>query len=91
MTAILLRLGSLGSVLRATLLAIANTSAVQGAAYRVIANTWKILNATAANQHNRVLLKVVAFTTDITGDFESVCQPHTRNLAHGRVRFLRAV
>src|SRR6185369_6175262 len=79
----------LGSVLRATLVAIANTARVQCAANDVIANTRQVLHTTAANEHDRVLLQVVSFTRDVRSHFVAVRQAHARNFAQRRVRLLR--
>src|SRR5215470_3090819 len=56
-----LLLRALGAVLRAALFALAHARAIQRAAHGVISHAGKVLNATAADEHHRVLLKVVAF------------------------------
>jgi hypothetical protein len=38
----------------------------------MISNAGKILHTTSSKQNNRVLLKVVAFSGDITGYFKTV-------------------
>src|SRR5690606_33080820 len=43
---------------------------------------------TAADEHERVLLQVVALTRDVCGDLGAVAQLHTGDLAHRRVRLL---
>src|SRR5689334_7502456 len=53
------RLGLLGAVFRAALLAILDAGRVQRAAHHVIANTRQILDPAAADQHDRVLLQIV--------------------------------
>jgi hypothetical protein len=50
----------------------------------VVANAREVLDATAADEHDRVLLKVVAFTADVTGYLESVDETDAANLAKGR-------
>ena len=55
----------------------------------MIANTGKILDATAADHNDRMLLKIMALTGDVARDFEPVGQAHTRDLSQGRVRLLR--
>src|SRR5262249_61055122 len=42
----------------------------------------------ATNQHERVLLEIVANTRDIGCDFDAVCESDARYLAERRVRFL---
>src|SRR5579871_5164996 len=56
----LLFLRPLGAVLGATLLAVADASAIERAAHGVIAHTGQVLDAAAADQHHRVLLQIVA-------------------------------
>jgi len=82
-------LGALCAVLRAALLAIFNASGVQRATHNVIANTREIFHTTAAHQHDRVLLQVVADTWDVRGDFNGVGQADASHLAQRGVRFLR--
>src|SRR5512138_151653 len=84
-----LLLGPLGTVLRTALLAVRNASAVEGAAHGVVAHTRQVLHASAANQHHRVLLKVVAFTTDVADDLEAVREPDLRDFTKCGVRLLR--
>src|SRR5579859_7575435 len=83
------RFRALRAVLRAALLAVFNTRGVKRAAYNVIANTREILHTAAAHEHDRVLLKDVADTGDIGGDFNGVRQANASHLAQGGVRFLR--
>src|SRR5262245_36114375 len=71
----LLRL--LCAVLRATLPAILHADGVEGSADDVVADAGQVLHATAANQHDRVLLKVVADTGDVRRDLDAVRQTHT--------------
>jgi hypothetical protein len=53
------------------LLTVFNTGTVQRTTNGVITNTRQVLNTTATDQNNRVLLQVVTFTTDVGGDFKS--------------------
>src|SRR6185312_6461281 len=68
----LLLLGALRAVLGAALLAHTHASTVERSAHRVVADAWQVLHTTAANEHHRVLLEVVAFATDIAGDFIAI-------------------
>src|SRR6185369_7374147 len=74
-------LGLLGAVLGAALIAAVDARRVERAANDVIANAREILHTTAANEHDRVLLEVVALAGNVGGDFEAVGQAHTRDLA----------
>src|SRR5690349_3961913 len=85
----LLLLRALGAVLGTALLAVVDAGAVERAAHRVITNTREVLDATAADEHHRVLLQVVAFTADVRRDFETVDETDAGYLAHRRVRLLR--
>lgn len=82
-------LRTLGAVLRAALLAILDALGVEHAAQDVVANAGKIADAAAADEHDRVLLQVVAFTRDVRDDFAAVGQAHLGDLAKCRVRLLR--
>src|SRR4029078_4163054 len=76
----------LGALLRAALVAAAPARGVARSAHDVRANARKILHTTAANEHDRVLLEVVAFAGDVGGDFEAVGETDTGNLAERRDR-----
>src|SRR5690606_7765559 len=82
-------LGALGAVLGTALATLGDTCRVEAAAHRVVANARKILDATATDQHHRVLLEVVSFTTDVADDLETVGQAYLGDLAQRRVRLLR--
>jgi hypothetical protein len=58
-------LRSFGAVLRTGLAPVLDTRGVEGAADDVIANPREILDATTANEHNGVLLQVVADAWDV--------------------------
>src|SRR5690348_7512333 len=58
-------LRALGAVLRASLLALADTRTVERPAHRVIAHAGEVLHAAAADQHDRVLLQIVALAPDV--------------------------
>src|SRR5690606_27138081 len=82
-------LGALGAVLGPCLLAVLDPLEVERAAHDVVAHARQVLDPAAANQHDRVFLQVVAFTTDIADDLEAVGQADFRHLAQRRVRLLR--
>src|SRR5262245_28152596 len=91
----LVRRGMLGAfllglraVLAATLLAVAHTGGVEGAADDVVLDRRQVLHATAAHEHDRVLLQVVADPRDVGRHFHLVRQPHAGDLAERRVRLL---
>jgi hypothetical protein len=55
----------------------------------MVPDTWKILDAAAPEQHNGMLLEVMANARDIGGDFDTMGKANTGNLPEGRVRLLR--
>src|SRR5580700_199737 len=77
-----------GAVLAAALLAVLGSGRVEGAADDVIADTGEVANATAADEHDRVLLEVVADAGDVRGDLDLGGQPDTGHLAERRVGLL---
>src|SRR5271168_1946043 len=84
----LLLLLALGAVFRAALLAVGRARRVERAANDVIAHAREILDASAAYEHDRVLLQVVADARDVGRDFFPVGQAHARHFTQGRVRLL---
>src|SRR5207244_8826615 len=98
-------LRSLGPVLRAALHPSLNTDRIERASDDVIADARKILDAAAADEHERVLLQVVADARNVSRDLDPVGQPHARHFpqrgigllrrlrehAHADAAFLRAV
>src|SRR5579884_1850081 len=81
-------LGALRSVLRTSLVAIGHADRVERAAHHVIPNTRQILHTAAADEHDRVLLQVVADAGDVRRDLDTVRQAHASDLAQRRVRLL---
>src|SRR3546814_8009500 len=64
--------GSLGAVLRTALLAVLHTLRIENAAQDVIAHAGTDAHTAAADQHDAVLLAVVAFAGDIGDDLALV-------------------
>src|SRR5690554_7467314 len=67
----LLALRALGAVLRPALPAVVHTRAVEGAPHDVVAHARQVLHTAAADQHDGVLLQVVAFAADIARYLEA--------------------
>ena len=80
---------ALGAVLRAGLLAVGDAGRVERGADHLVADARQVLDAAAADQHDRVLLEVVTLAGDVGRDLHPVRQPHARDLAQRRVRLLR--
>src|SRR5207253_2733429 len=83
------RLGLLGAVLGAPLLAPRHARRVQRPADDVVTDAGQILDAAAADQHDRVLLQVVADAGDVGGHLEAVGQPYPGHLPQRGVGLLR--
>src|SRR6185437_14584659 len=79
----------LGAVLRAPLLPVLDSRGIERSADNMVTNARKILYATAADQHYRVLLQVVALARNIRRHFVAIAQTHPRDFAQGTVRLLR--
>ena len=76
-------------VLGASLLPIRDALRVEDAADDVIADAGQIAHATAADEHDRVLLKIVAFAGNVGRHFDPVGKADASHLPEGRVRLLR--
>src|ERR1700682_4455859 len=70
---------ALGAVLRAPLVAPRNAGRIQRSAHHVITHSRQILHTSSADQHNRVLLQVMANARDIRRHFNSICQTNARH------------
>ena len=84
-------LGTLCTVLGAGLHPALHALGIQSAADDVVTHTRKVLNTTAANQNDRVLLQIVANTGDISGNFHTVGQTHTGDLTKGGVKIRKNI
>src|SRR3569833_1897467 len=82
-------LGTLGAVLGARLPAVLDTLRVEHAAKNVVATARKVAHPAAADQHDAVLLEVVAFARDVADHFALVGQANLGHLPQSRVRRLR--
>src|SRR3954468_18719575 len=79
----------LRAVAAASLLATADPLGVQRAANDLVANPRKVLHSTAAHEHDRVLLQVVADAGDVRGDLDARGEADPSHLAERGVRLLR--
>src|SRR6476620_8814726 len=77
------------AVTAACLLTVLHTLGIEGATDDLVTDTRKVLNTTTANEHNGVLLQVVAYTGDVSGNFNATVEAHTCDLTQSRVRLLR--
>src|SRR5208283_3012573 len=77
------------TVLRAPLVAARDAGSVERSAHHVITHARQILHAAPTNEHNRVLLQVMANAWDIRRHFDSIGQANARHFAQRRVRLLR--
>src|SRR4051812_23890227 len=80
---------TLGAVLGAGLPAVLDALGVEHAAEHVIAHAGQVAHTAAADQHDAVLLEVVALARDVADHFALVGQADLGHLAQRRVRLLR--
>ena len=78
--------GLLGAVLGTGLHSAADALCVKGASDDVVTHTGKILNTAASDQHNGVLLQVVAYAGNISGNFDPVGKTNSGKLSQSRIR-----
>src|SRR4051812_1727515 len=78
----------LDAVLGAGLLAVADAGGVERPADDLVADARQVLDAAAADEHDRVLLKVVALARDVDGDLDATRDADAGHLAQRRVRLL---
>src|SRR5262245_35194935 len=83
------RLLAAGPVLRAALGPVVHSGGVERAPDDVIAHARQVLHAAPADEHDGVLLQVMALARDVRGDLDSVREAHARDLPERRVRLLR--
>src|SRR6476619_3456322 len=81
--------GALGAVLGTGLPAVLDALRVEDAAKHVVAHARKIAHTAAADQHDAVLLEVVALAGNVADHFALVGQADLGHLAECRVRLLR--
>src|SRR5919107_2709952 len=70
------------------LLAVLDALGVERAADDLVADAGEVLHPAAADEHDRVLLEVVADTGDVRRHLDAAGEPHTSHLAERRVRLL---
>src|SRR5690606_10621934 len=80
----------LRAVPAAGLLAVLHTLRVSGTADDLVAHTGEVLHTAATNEHDRVLLQVVALTRDVGRDLDATGELDTSDLAQCRVGLLRS-
>src|SRR3954471_3089873 len=78
----------LRAVTAASLLAVLDALGVERAANDLVADAGEVLHTAAADEHDRVLLQVVADARDVRRDLDAAREPHARDLAQRRVRLL---
>src|SRR5262245_14521295 len=82
-------LGPLGAVLGAPLHASLDADRVERPTNHVIANAREVLDSAPPNEHERVLLQVVADARNVGRHLDAVGQAHARDLAERGVGLLR--
>src|SRR6185369_14125432 len=79
----------LRAVAAPSLLAVLHALGVERAADDLVADAGEVLHPAAADEHDRVLLEVVADTRDVGRHLDAARQAHAGDLAEGGVRLLR--
>src|SRR3954469_2666310 len=79
----------LGAVAAAGLLAVLDALGVERTADDLVADTGEVLHPAATDEHDRVLLEVVAHARDVRRDLDAARQAHAGDLAERGVRLLR--
>src|SRR5580658_2098644 len=87
--ALLNLLRPLGAVFGAPLAAVLDALGIERATDDMVAHTRQILDAAAANQHDRMLLKVMPLAGDVARHLETVGEAHARDFAQRRIGLLR--
>jgi len=70
------------------LTALFNAGGIEGSANDMVTHAGEILDATSADQDDRMLLKIVTFTGDIRRDFDPVGETNAGDLTKSRVGLL---
>ena len=86
-----LLLRTLRAVEGAALHALGNASRIESAADDMVTDARQVADLAATDQHNRVLLQVVADARNVASTLDRVRQPHARDLTKGGVRLLRGL
>src|SRR5919205_419120 len=79
----------LRAVAAARLLAVLHALGVERAADDLVADAGEVLHPAAADEHDRVLLQVVADARDVRRHLDAAGEPDAGDLAQRRVRLLR--
>ncbi len=69
-------------------MAIFHADRIQRTPNDVVANSRKVFYTATADQHNRVLLKIMSDPWNIGGDLNSIGQTHTSHFAKRRIGLL---
>ena len=77
---------TLVAVTAAGLTTITHAQSIQNTTDHLIPHTREVTNSSAANQHDRVLLQIVAFARNISSDLFAIRKSHTSHLSKSRVR-----
>src|SRR5438477_207337 len=79
----------LHAILRPALLAALDAEAVERPADDMVTHARQVTHTATADEHDRVLLEVVALAADVGGDFLAVRKPHAADLAERGIGLLR--
>ena len=82
-------LRSLSAVFGTCLASVVYACSIKGASDDMVSYTRQILNSSASDQNNAVLLQIVADARDISRNFDTVSQTYSGNLSKSGIRLLR--
>ena len=85
----LLLLRLLCTVLGTSLLTVSNSCSIQSTTNDVVTGTGQVLYSSASNENHAMLLKVVTFTGNVAGYFNTVRKTNSGDLTQSGVRLLR--
>mgnify|MGYP001770812832 CR=1 FL=1 len=87
-SSLLSSLGPFCAVFRTPLFPICDARGIERTADNMVSDTGQILNATSADEHDRVLLQIMSDTRNVSCDLDLVSQANARDLTQSRIRLL---
>lgn len=78
------------AVFRSALHSVVDTSRIERTSDNMVSHTREILDSSASDQNDTVLLQVMSDSRDVRGHFHTICQTHSCDLSQSRVRFFRS-
>ena len=73
--------GPFRAVLGSALLSVLHSLRIESSTNNVVPNAGQVFHSSSPDEHNRMLLQVMAFSRNVGGHFKTVCEPHARYLS----------